>query len=76
MKKSKTIRYSTSFTSLDFTHCFNCLQFVDFLLDDSTDCIPGSVRYADIQYLEKLLLREYDIMREVLEVSGGDDDVV
>lgn len=76
MKKSKTIRYSTSFTSSDFSHCLNCMQFVDFLLDDCTDSFLGSVRLADLHFLEKLLLREYDIMREVLEVSGGDDDVV
>ena len=76
MKKSKTICYSTSFTSVDFSHCLNCMQFVDFLLDDCTDGLPGSVRRADLHYLEKLLLREYNIMCEVLEVSGGNDDVV
>lgn len=76
MKKSKTIRYSTSFTSVDFSHCLNCMQFVDFLLDDCKDGLPGSVRRADLLYLEKLLLREYDIMCEVLEVSGGNDNVI
>lgn len=76
MKKSKIIRMPMSFTSDDFSHCVNCMQFVDYLLDESTDGVPKSVHYRDIQYLETLLFREYNIMREVIEVSGGDNDVV
>lgn len=76
MKKLKTIRMPMSFTSGDFSHCVNCMQFVDFLLDESTDGTYDSVHLGDIQYLEKLLFREYGIMREVMEASGGDDDVV
>lgn len=76
MKKSKIIRMPMSFTSDDFSHCVNCMGFVDFLLDKSTDGMPSTVHYGDIQYLERLLFREYDIMREVIESSGGDNDVV
>lgn len=76
MKKSKIIRMPMSFTSDDFSHCVNCMQFVDFLLDESTDGMPSTVHYGDIQYLETLLFREYNIMREVMEASGGGDDVV
>lgn len=76
MKTSKIIRMPMSFTSVDFSHCVNCLQFVDYLLDESTDGMPNSVYYKDIEYLEKLLFREYEIMREVMEASGGDDNVI
>lgn len=76
MKKSKIIRMPMSFTSEDFAHCVNCMQFVDYLLDESTDGMPSTVHYGDIQYLETLLFREYNIMREVMEVSGGDDNVI
>lgn len=76
MKKSKIISMPISFTSDDFSHCMNCMLFVDFLLDESTDGMPNTVHYGDIQYLETLLFREYNIMREVMEASGGDDDVV
>lgn len=75
MKTSKIIRMPMSFTSDDFSHCVNCMQFVDFLLDESTDGMPNTVHYEDIQYLEKLLFREYGIMCEVMEASGGDDVV-
>lgn len=76
MKTSKIICMPMSFTSVDFSHCVNCLQFVDYLLDESTDGMPNSVHYKDIEYLEKLLFREYEIMREVMEASGGDDNVI
>lgn len=76
MKKSKIIRMPMSFTSDDFSHCVNCMQFVDYLLDESTDGMPKSVHYGDIHYLETLLFREFNIMREVMEASGGDNDVV
>lgn len=76
MKKSKIIRMPISFTSDDFSHCVNCMQFVDYLLDEFTDGMPKSVHYGDIQYLETLLFRAYNIMREVIEASGGDNDVV
>lgn len=76
MKKSKITRLPISFTSDDFSHCSNCMQFVDYLLDESMDGIPNHVHYGDIVYLERLLFREYNIMREVMESSGGDDDVV
>lgn len=76
MKKSKIIRIPVSFTSDDFSHCVNCMKFVDYLLDESMDGILKWVHYGDIQYLETLLFREYNTMREVMESSGGDDDVV
>ena len=76
MKKSNIIRMPISFTSDDFLHCVNCMQFVDYLLDESTDGMPKHVHYGDIQYLERLIFREYNMMLEVMEASGGDDDVV
>lgn len=76
MKKSKIIRMPISFTSDDFSHCGNCMQFVDYLLDESTDGMPRTVHYEDVQYLEKLLFREFGIMLEVMEASGGDDNVI
>lgn len=76
MKKSKIIRMPISFTSDDLSHCVNWMQFVDYLLDESTDGMPSTVYHEDIQYLETLLFREYNMMREVIEASGGDDNVI
>lgn len=66
----------TSFTPDDFSHCANCMQFVDFLLDNSTNGVSISLCYNDILYLRELLRRDYDIMRRVIEDLEGDDDVV
>lgn len=69
MKESKINRMPTSFTPDDFSHCANCMQFFDFLLDKS-------LCYNDILYLRELLRRDYDIMRRVIEDLENDDYVV
>lgn len=68
-KNSKMIRYPWSFTNEDFAHCFNCIRFVDYLLDTDTDGEPVTVHSEDVEYLERLLYREYQIMSEVIEAS-------
>lgn len=79
MKKSKNseiIHFPRSFTKEDFAHCFNCMLFVNYLLDLDTDGEPSTVQFKDIEYLERLLYREYQTMREVIEASGGSDNVI
>lgn len=66
----------TSFTPDDFFHCANCMQFVDFLLDNYMNGVPISLCYNDILYLRELLRRDYDIMRKVIEDFEDDDYVV
>lgn len=75
-KNSKILRFPISFTKEDFAHCFNCMQFVDYLLDMDTDGEPSTVQLEDVEYLERLLYREYQTMREVIEASGGSDNVI
>lgn len=75
-KKSKMVRYPWSFTKEDFAHCFNCMLFVDYLLDNDTDGEPSTVHLQDVEYLERLLYREYQMMREVIESSEGPDYVI
>ena len=77
MKKSKNseiIHFPRSFTKEDFAHCFNCMLFVNYLLDTDTDGEPSTVHLEDVEYLERLLYREYQTMREVIEASGGSDN--
>lgn len=77
MKKSRNsevIHFPRSFTKEDFAHCFNCMLFVNYLLDKDTDGEPCTVHLEDVEYLERLLYREYQTMREVIEVSEGSDN--
>ena len=74
--------YSTSlsFTEDDLEHCYNCLSFVEYLLDvdDEADCVSFSLSSKDVRYLSRLLYRSYHIMRDVIEASaseGSDDDI-
>lgn len=73
-KHSKILRFPMSFTKEDFAHCFNCMFLVDYLLDTDTDGEPSSVKLEDIEYLERLLYREYMRMRTVIEASEGSDN--
>ncbi len=75
-KNPKVFRYPWSFTKEDLAHCFNCMLFVDYLLDNDTDGEPSMVHLQDVEYLERLLYREYQMMREVIESSEGPDYVV
>jgi hypothetical protein len=76
MKESEINRMPTSFTPDDFSHCANCMQFVDFFLDKYIDGMAIPLFYNDILYLRGLLRREHSIMRKVIEDLEGDDDVV
>lgn len=75
-KNPKIIHLPMSFTKEDFAHCFNCMLFVNYLLDKDTDGEPSTVHLEDVEYLERLLYREYQIMREVIESSEGPDYVI
>lgn len=75
-KNPKMIHYPWSFTNEDFAHCFNCICFFNYLLDTDTDGEPFTVHSEDFEYLERLLYREYQTMHEVIEASGGSDDVI
>lgn len=74
-KNCKINRFPWSFTKEDFAHCFNCMLFVDYLLDNDTDGEQSTVHLEDVEYLERLLYREYQMMREVIEASEGSDYV-
>lgn len=76
MEDLKTIRMSISFTEEDVLHCLYWIKFVRYLLDSESDDADFSVSHDDIEYLESLLSREYVIMRDVIESSGGSDDVI
>lgn len=73
-KHSKILNFPVSFTEDDFAHCFNCMLFVDYLLDTDTDGEPSTVKQEDVEYLERLLYREYMQMRSVIEASEGSDN--
>lgn len=73
-KHSKILSFPASFTKEDFAHCFNCMLFVDYLLDTDTDGEPSTVKREDVEYLERLLYREYTQMRNVIEASEGSDN--
>lgn len=75
-KNPKIVRFPISFTKEDFAHCFNCMLFVNYLLDTDTDGEPSTVQLEDVEYLERLLYREYMNMRTVLEAAGGSDNVI
>lgn len=75
-KNPKIVRFPRSFTEEDFAHCFNCMLFVNYLLDTDTDGEPSTVKLEDVEYLERLLYREYMQMRTVIEASGGSDNVI
>ena len=75
-KNLKILCYPISFTEEDFTHCFNCMLFVNYLLDTDTDGEPSTVKLEDVEYLERLLYREYMNMRTSIEASGGSDNVI
>ena len=76
MKDSESIRISISFTNEDVLHCISCINFVRYLSDPETDDNALSITLDDVKYLESLLSREYAIMREVIEASGGSDNVI
>lgn len=76
MSNSKIIRAPISFTKEDFSHCANCIDIVEYLLSPNTDGESLYITPDDIEYLARLLYREYNMMREVLESSEGPDYVI
>lgn len=75
-KNSKIVHFPMSFTKEDFTHCCNCMSLVNYFFDKDTDGEPFTVQLEDFEYLERLLYREYMMMRTVIEASGGPDNVI
>lgn len=78
MENSKIIRMPVSFIEEDVDHCFNCLIFSEYLLDSDTDSDSFSLSLSDIQYLSRLLCREYNLMCDVIKssFSEGPDYVI
>lgn len=75
-KEPKIVRFPRSFTKEDFEHCVNCIHIVNYFLDKDTDGEPFTVQSEDIEYLGRLLCREYQTMCEVLKASGGSNNVI
>ena len=74
MENSKIIRAPVRFTFEDYSHCSNCIDIVEYLLSPDTDCESLHIMLDDIEYLARLLYREFNIMSEVIEASGGSDN--
>ena len=73
MENSKIIRAPIRFTKEDFSHCISCIDFLEYLLNPDTDGDSLSISLGDVIYLSRLLCRECQIMREVIEASEGSD---
>ena len=67
---------SLSFTEEDYSHCSNCIDFVEYLLSPNTDDESIHVSSDDIEYLARLLYLSYNIMGEVIEASECPDYVI
>ena len=76
MENSNVIRVPISFTKEDYSHCENCIDVVEYLLSPDTDDESVHVTLDDVDYLARLLYREYNIMGQVIYASGGSDDVI
>ena len=74
MSNSKIIRAPVSFTDEDYSHCSNCIDMVEYFLSPYTDGQSFHVTFDDIEYLARLLYREYSIMGDVLEALEGSDN--
>ncbi len=74
MSKSKIIRLPLRFTFEDYSHCSNCIDIVEYLLNPDTDGESFHITYDDVEYLARLLYREFNMMGEVIEASEGSDN--
>lgn len=72
-KHSKILRFPVRFTEEDIDHCYNCLVFSEYLLDFDIDSDSFPLTLRDVQYLSRLLSREYHLMRDVIESSSSED---
>lgn len=78
MSNSKILRFPVRFTEEDIEHCRKCLVFSEYLLDSDSDSDIFPLTLNDVQYLSRLLYREYHLMLDVIEASsleGSDDDI-
>lgn len=73
MSNSKIIRAPVRFTLEDYSHCSNCINMVEYFLSPDTDGQSVYVTLDDIEFLARLLYREFSIMGEVIEASEGSD---
>lgn len=76
MENSNVIRAPICFTELDYLHCANCIDIVEYLLSPNTDGESLNVSSDDIEYLARLLYLVYNIMGEAIEASEGSDNVI
>ena len=74
MSRSKIIRLPLRFTFEDYLHCSNCIDIVEYLLSPDTDGELFHITYDDVEYLARLLYREFNMMGEVIEASEGSDN--
>ena len=74
MENSKIIRAPVRFTLEDYSHCSNCIDIVEYLLSPDNDCESLHIILDDIEYLARLLYREFNIMSEVIGASEGSDN--
>lgn len=74
MENSKIIRLPLCFTLEDYSHCSNCIDMVEYFLSPDTDGQSVHVTLDDIEYLARVLYRDYNIMGEVIEASEGSDN--
>ena len=74
MSNSQILRFPVRFTEDDIEHCHNCLVFSEYLLDSDTDSDSFPLTLNDVQYLSRLLYREYHLMRDVVEASEVSDN--
>lgn len=69
MENSNLIRAPIFFTELDYSHCANCIDIVEYLLSPNTDGDSLNVSFDDIEYLARLLYLVYNIMGEAIKAS-------
>ena len=74
MSNSKILRFPVRFTEEDIEHCRKCLVFSEYLLDSDSDSDIFPLTLNDVQYLSRLLYREYHLMRNVIEASECSDN--
>lgn len=74
MSNSKIIRAPIRFTFEDYSHCSNCIDMVEYFLSPDTDEQSLYVTLDDMEYLARLLYREFNIMGKVIESSEGSDN--
>lgn len=75
-KNPKIVSLPVSFTAEDAVHCLHCWEFVRYLIDTNTDGLESTISLTDLDYLERFLCREANVMMTVMEAAGGSDNVI